>query len=274
VSAAGRDDVEAVCSASSLAAGEPLAGTATRAGRWLLVEARGAWGRDVEGTELPAAVRRLIDGFDGRVQLIRRPDRRTEPTLAFTVETAEEGGTIRRLREAEDGFEDDGVLEGPLVAVCCHGRRDRCCARFGPPVYDALGAVLAPGSLWQSSHLGGHRFAANVLVLPAGVLLGRVSPAEAETVAAAVREGRVPLEHYRGRTIHTAEMQAADAAVRAAFGVTGLTDVKVSSAADGRVRVHTPRRDVDAEVTAGPGPPAGERGGPPPAASVRYSVRW
>jgi hypothetical protein len=268
------DDVAATCSASSLAAGEPLAGSATRADRWLLVEVRGAWGRDVDDTELPASVRRLTADADGRVQLIRRPDRRSGPALAFAVETSEQGGSIRRLRESEDRFEDDGEVEGPLLLVCCHGRRDRCCARHGPPVYDALGGVFAPESPWQSSHLGGHRFAANVLVLPAGVLLGRVSPAEAGWVAAELVAGRIPLDHYRGRTIHTAEMQAADAAVRAAFGLTGLTDVRVSPGSDGRVLVHTPAGDVEAAVVAEAGPAVIESCGKPPAASVRYSVLW
>ena len=268
------EDVAATCSASSLAAAEPLPGSATRADRWLLVEVRGAWGPDVDETELPASIGRLAAAVDGRVQLIRRPDRRSGPALAFAVETSEQGGSIRRLRESGDRFEDDGEVEGPLVLVCCHGRRDRCCARHGPPVYDALVGAFAPESLWQSSHLGGHRFAANVLVLPDGVLLGRVSPAEAASVAEEVAEGRIPLDHYRGRTTHTAEMQAADAAVRAAFGLTGVTDVRVSPGSGGHVLVHTPAGDIEAVVVAEAGPAVVESCGKPPAASVRYSVLW
>jgi len=268
-------DVDAVsCSESSLAAGEPLAGTAAQASRWLLVEARGAWGRDVDETALSPSAAQLKESFDGRVLLIRRPDRRSGPALAFAVEIREDGGSIRGLREADDGFEDVGEVEGPLIVVCCHGRRDRCCARAGPPVYDALGANAGPESLWQSSHLGGHRFAANVLVLPAGILLGRVAPEDAADVFAAVAEGRVPLEHYRGRVIHTPELQAADAAVREALSLTSLSDLRVVSGGDGRVLVQTPDREIDAAVTAEPGPSVVESCDKPPAASVRYSVRW
>jgi hypothetical protein len=269
-----QEDVESTCSASSLAAGEPLAGSATRVDRWLLVEVRSAWGRDVDDTQLPETVRQLTDDFDGRVQLIRRPDRRSGPTLAFAVEAREQEASIRRFRDSGSGFEDDGEVEGPLLAVCCHGRRDRCCARHGPPVYDALGAAFAPESLWQSSHLGGHRFAANVLVLPAGVLLGRVSPAGAAAVAAEVAQERISLDHYRGRTFHSAELQAADAAIRAAFGLTGFADVRISAGDDGRMLVHTPAGDVEAAVVAEAGPPVIESCGKPPAGSIRYSVRW
>ncbi len=41
------------------------------------------------------------------------------------------------------------------------GRRDRCCARLGVPLFDALAPHVDADRLWQSSHHGGHRFAAN-----------------------------------------------------------------------------------------------------------------
>ena len=63
---------------------------------------------------------------------------------------------------------------GRSFLVCAHGRRDACCARLGLPLFDALNAQLLPTHLWQSSHLGGHRFAPNVVVLPVGIQLGRI----------------------------------------------------------------------------------------------------
>lgn len=261
------------CSAFSLAAREPLAGTATQATRWLLIEARGTWARDVSATELPADVRAAVDDFDGRVLLIRRPDRRADAPAAFVAETIETGGTLRRL----DGLDDlDGgeLLDGPLVLVCCHGRRDACCARFGPAVYETLGAHVPADRLWQASHLGGHRFAANVLTLPSGVLLGRVVPGDVPRVAAALAAGTIPLDRFRGRTLHTPEVQAADAAVRERLGLPRLSDVAVLSAQDGRVRLATPTGELDATVQVEPGPQQIESCGADPVASVRYSVRW
>ena len=111
------------CSASSLAVGEPLAGTATQARRWLLVEARGAWGRDADETVLHADVRELANGFDGRVQLIRRPDRRHGGRLAFVAECTEEGGMLRRLHALDD-LDGGEPIAGPMLLVCCPGRRD------------------------------------------------------------------------------------------------------------------------------------------------------
>ena len=68
------------------------------------------------------------------------------------------------------GTDDDGA---PIYAVCAHGTHDACCAIRGRPVAAALDQ-LRPGRVWECSHVGGDRFAANVLVLPSGVLYGRV----------------------------------------------------------------------------------------------------
>ena len=260
------------CWASSLAAGEPLAGTAPEARRWLLVEARGAWARDVDETLLPADVRDLVHGFDGRVQLIRRPDRRDGEGLAFVADS-EAGGTLQRLEALHD-LENGERIEGPMFLVCCHGRRDPCCARIGTPVFEALRAHVAVDSVWQSSHLGGHRFAANVLVLPSGILLGRVAPADVPRIATELAAGRIPLEHYRGKTIYPPEAQAADAAVRQQLGLTGLDDVVVLSAENGRVRIANSSGEIEVVVEALPGPLLMESCGKEPAVSTRYSVHW
>ena len=92
----------------------------------------------------------------------------------------------------------------PLVLVCGHGTRDACCALRGTAVYAALAPITsATDELWISSHQGGHRFAANVLVLPAGIQLGRVTPESAPHVVARALAGRIELEHYRGRIAYS-----------------------------------------------------------------------
>jgi (2Fe-2S) ferredoxin len=256
------------CSASSLGAGEALAGTATEASRWLLLEVDTAWARDVEETALPTPAGILADTFCGRVQLIRRPGRRGAAAVAFVAELREHGGTLAAAGAAGE------PVDGPLLLVCCHGRRDPCCARLGTPVFDALRSHLPERAVWQSSHLGGHRFAANVLVLPDGVLLGRVGPEDAERVAHLAAAGRIPLDLYRGRTIHPPEVQAADAALREHLGLTAVGDVSLVSASGGRICLKTPEGVVDATVEAHAGPPRCESCGKDPVASTRYSVRW
>ncbi len=76
-----------------------------------------------------------------------------------------------------------------LVLVCGHGSRDACCARLGTAVYGALDSRFLDVELWLSSHQGGHRFAANVLVLPTGIQLGRVDPENAVALTASALAG-------------------------------------------------------------------------------------
>jgi hypothetical protein len=274
------------CSTLSLAVGEALAGSATVASRWLVVEVGGAWGRDVVGdTELPAAVRERLETWvqseDGsRVLFVRRPARRGPKATVLTARSNEEGGELRRLRlpslEAlpEANLDAGERLDGPLVLVCVHGRRDPCCARLGVPVYDALAAEVAGELLWQSSHQGGHRFAANVLALPAGISLGRVAPDSASGVATELRAGRIPLEHFRGRTIHPPPAQAAEAAVRSRLGLRELLDVRVLEVDSSRVVLQTPDGLLDVVVEAREGPVRPESCAAEPVPATAYSVRW
>ncbi len=94
-------------------------------------------------------------------------------TVVFQAETTESGGLLVRRTLAElEGLavpadaDGDEPMTSPLLLVCAHGRRDACCAKLGTPVYESLSPHVDPGLLWQSSHHGGHRFAANVLVAP------------------------------------------------------------------------------------------------------------
>ena len=70
-------------------------------------------------------------------------------------------------------------VEHPLLLVCTHGKHDRCCAKFGRPLYDAVREQVDEEWVWQSTHVGGDRFAGNLVVLPDGVYYGRVEPSEA-----------------------------------------------------------------------------------------------
>ncbi len=214
------------CADLSEAAGEPISATATNAVNWLLVEVRGTWPRDVSDLgAFDAASRRAITDWlertpSSRLLFIRRPGRARERRTAFVVHASERDTLVRRLELDADGLggvdlaRDGEAVSSQLVLVCGHGTRDACCALRGSAVFGALREHVPPDDLWLSSHQGGHRFAANVLVLPAGIQLGRVSPDDAAEVVSDALDGRIALERYRGRTAYTAREQAAERAVR------------------------------------------------------------
>lgn len=253
-------EIATTCSGASIAAGETLAGTAVEGARWLLVEVRGPWGRDAVGdTELPAAARAALEAVEEKVIFIRRPDRRSGVTLLL-AHVDEQGGTVvRQELESLDEVVGSDVgagepVAGPIVLVCAHGRRDACCARLGPPLYESLRAQLAPEHLWQCSHLGGHRFAPNVLVLPYGVQLGRIPVERAAEVVGLLADRRIPLDLYRGRTIFPPPVQAAETLVRSVNGLDGLGDLRLVGHEDGLVTFSTPAGEVQATVEQRPGP--------------------
>lgn len=236
------------CADASEAAGEPLAGTAVTATRWLLVEVPGSWPRDVASADtLPAAARSAVLEWlaatsGARLQYVRRPGRTGQRSLVFLVDAGETRRAVRRIELARPEELASVDLEGggdrvetSLVLVCGHGSRDRCCALRGTAVFAALSDRLEEEELWISSHLGGHRFAANVLVLPAGLQLGRVRADEAPALVELALAGRIALDRYRGRTCYDGVAQAAEHAVRVETGLDRIDDLRLVGVEDGLV---------------------------------------
>ena len=112
----------------------------------------------------------------------------------------------------------------PLLLVCAHGRRDVCCARRGVPLARRL-ARTWPAEVWETTHVGGHRFAANLVILPHGLYYGPVAGSAAETAIAAYQRGEVMLDRYRGRAGQPAEVQRADYLAMEASGDRALTSL-------------------------------------------------
>lgn len=188
------------CALRAQLRGDPMLGTAFPAARLLLVEQPGPWGeRGLRNTRfgVDAAEAVLRNALDAgvRVQTIRRPGRTPRGAMLrwALVDTRDGSESVRWGRyDSADELVDlplDGSVgdpdDDPLYLVCAHSKHDTCCALRGRPVAAAL-HELRPGRVFETSHVGGDRFAANVLVLPAGLLYGRVLPfAAAEFVAAA-----------------------------------------------------------------------------------------
>ncbi len=263
---------DARCSDISREAGESLAATATTAERWLLVEVPGSWPRDVSaGGALRPPAQDVVTAWlertpSSRLHFIRRPGRAATRSLAFVIHAAESTTEVRRIELDHRGdiadvdLDRDGdVTAQQLVLVCGHGTRDACCALRGMAVYGALAMKLDGEELWVSSHQGGHRFAANVLVLPAGLQFGRVEPDEAALVVARALAGEIELGRYRGRTCYLPAAQAAERAVREMLGLEGAEDVRLTGTDGPRVRFcgrDGAEYEATVEETVGPSVPA------------------
>ena len=197
-----------------------------------------------------------------KLLFVRRPHRRDHPVLAvFWGSSPQRGGELfqrrdrplrRPARPRPDG-RGRSALDHPLLLVCTHGKHDRCCARYGRPLYQALEEQAEDGWVWQASHLGGDRFAGNVVFLPEGLYFGRVAPAAAWSVLDEYLAGRIDLEHYRGRSAFTFAEQAAETEVRRATGLRGLDDLELVEHTGAHVRLRAGSRSFDVRVAYEPG---------------------
>jgi (2Fe-2S) ferredoxin len=114
----------------------------------------------------------------------------------------------------------------PLFLVCTHGRHDACCAERGRPLAGAMAAV-APGHTWEVSHIGGDRFAANLLVLPHGLYYGRLTPQDAPAFVESHLTGSLDVEHLRGRSSYPFSVQAAEIYLRRHLRLDGIAPLPV-----------------------------------------------
>ncbi len=252
------------CSVASLADDESIAGSAPTDNAWLFVEYAGPWGRlPVDESRLSERVRTWLGALDGfRVQLIRRPGRGS-PGVRVVAATATPtgfsvGSAVLPDHEALVGLVLDPALPAaglpahadPLWLVCTNGRRDRCCAELGRPVLEALAEVW-PGDTWETTHLGGHRFAGTLLALPSGITLGRLIGADAVAACRAVAEGGLP-ERMRGRAGLSPAAQVAELHLRATHPAAGAWEVVERE--QGEIEVATSEASYVVSVTSRPGP--------------------
>jgi hypothetical protein len=270
------------CAVNAELRGDSMLGTAWPQPRVLLVHQPGPWGpRGLLESRCDPEVARRIDiaaaAAGMRLQAIRRPGKHEvgKPAGGYLVGVADSragSGTISwwvtdDLGQIADEFEAGwpqrppaAVDSAPLFLVCAHGRHDACCALRGRPLAQAL-QLVRPGRVWETTHLGGDRFAANVLVLPTGELYGRVTPLVAAELVARVDAGEVVPGLMRGRIGLSPIAQAAlvyaheqlAIVTRAALSVTAVHRVHADLA---HATVSTPNGAVVVTVAVETGPTA------------------
>ena len=245
----------AYCSDLSRARGEPLLGTAAQVQAWLLLEYRPVWKpKAVVDNDLTASIRAWLNeatmalavgGRKARVQFIRQPE---EERGGVTLFVAADGALKRfragsyqdllRLNLSAAAAED---VRDQQYFVCTNGQRDLCCARQGLPAYARL-RELVGGRAWQTTHVGGHRFAPNVLTLPQGALYGRVGADAVVDFVATVEGGGLSLPHLRGRAAYPPLAQVAEAKVPGAGACLGVDGDAVTFATAAGARTVRVRR--------------------------------
>lgn len=226
------------CSDDARSRGDENFATATRIDVWILVEFPHTWGRrPLLDAGLPAPVqaaltRALEEIPRSRVVFIRRRFEERSGCRVYIARSSPAAWTVSMDLESVDevaGLPFRALAHGrparsgepnpmPLVLVCTHGQRDSCCGRRGFPLYDALRNQPSL-DVWQCSHIGGDRFAANAVVLPWGLYYGPVEPRDASALAESVLRDEILLPSFRGRSSFPRVVQAAETFVRRNSGL-------------------------------------------------------
>jgi len=262
------------CTAASRANGESLYGTVAHIQSWLLVEHPGFWPpRAIEQSpNFSDRVKDYLRDGEGRsvfdrALLIRREHRRSEWLHAYFVRSCDVPATIEqvRFRDYEELPElpaHGESLDVVMYAVCTHGRHDKCCAKFGLPVYRTL-RDLVGRRVWECSHVGGDRFAGNVVVFPHGLYYGHVTPEHVPNLVQSTERGEIWLKGYRGQSCFPRVVQIAEYFARLESGrlaidefrpvrvlrnIAGASRVDLQAQSDGSIHRVVYRTRTDALV--------------------------
>jgi len=219
------------CSLTTRAAGIPLAGSAPQAPAWLVVEQRIPWAaRALQSQRLDPDLRALLTNVSATVLFARRQDASGPERYWFSSAAATSGlvnGYVSELMEVLAANNPLSTLPStlpgdPVLFVCANAKRDVCCAIESKPLLAQLSERI---DVWQCTHIGGHRFAPTALLLPTGVVYGRLTAENAVTALDWAGRGEIVTTEARGSSWLNPLEQIADIHVRHRFDVTHALDL-------------------------------------------------
>jgi hypothetical protein len=236
------------CSQLSRNVEEHTFGTASVGEIWLLVEYTEPWGaKALADSRLSADVKNYLNQLIRRIPRSRllfiKQERRHQRRFNFYLIRSRERSPFIVRFELDDyeklrtiytdvaaaaaGENTAGgeLVTEPLYLVCTHGKRDKCCAKFGYPLYKSL-RQGRDGQVWQSSHVGGDRFAANLICFPHGLFFAHMTEESAREVVGRYEQQQIVLEKFRGRACYSYPVQSAEYFIRRETGLTGIGDLR------------------------------------------------
>jgi len=198
------------CSREDLASREPLAGTGVRAEAyvflpvpkrlWASKEMNDSWASPADLAAIGAARRA---GVVSRLYNPPKSAGRHPPVYVHAAEGRPEPPALEPLLSALTERWPIERRPGPQLAICTHGTRDRCCAKWGFAAYNTALALfrdgVSPFEPLECSHLGGDRYAATGICFPSGSMYAHLDSVDLEGVLAGEADGRIAPEIYRGR---------------------------------------------------------------------------
>jgi hypothetical protein len=228
---------------SLLANDEPMVGTAAHHRVWILLEYAGIWtNKAIFDNSLPPEVNAYLQQQlamipQAEALFIKQRQRANTATVRLFVADLRSKPVVYGFElggyDELMGVEIAGILNGaedgsahlhhdPLYLVCTNGKRDLCCAKFGLPVYQTFSDQVGEQA-WETTHIGGHRYAPTLISFPDGICYGRVAPSDVNDIIQAEKDGQLLPHLLRGQAALPPEVQAATHFLREQTGDLALT---------------------------------------------------
>lgn len=199
------------CSAASRYFKEQLNGTAANSAVFILIEYNSPFPAKVTEANIDKEwlkkTQQLAKAHNGKVLLVRNKTSNAESCKItfvdcnkcsyFTISTTADKYTAvdmsALLAADETVWQND-----PFFLVCTNGKKDKCCSKFGLPVYKFFESFNTDVPVWESSHVGGDRFAANVVAMPYGIYYGHVAVEDVGHILVRTLLKKIYKNNYRG----------------------------------------------------------------------------
>lgn len=230
------------CAKASRQAQEKIFGTGGIGDIWLLLEYPKPWGnKAIAESDLPEEVKNHLGSFSKESVKIKtlliKQDVKVKTTFDLFIVYIDELSpkiykiilqdyrellklNTQNLITAQTPLRSS-LEKSPLFLVCTHGKHDKCCAKYGFTTYKYM-RDIANENVWQSSHVGGDRFASNVVCFPHGIFYGHVSNEDANVIIDSYNKENIYLKNYRGRVCYSRYGQIAEYFVRKESNITNL----------------------------------------------------
>jgi hypothetical protein len=214
------------CFENSVQASEQLFGTVPHINFWILIEYKNSWEEKAFNncsidTGVKTAIRDLAGKYPkSRIQLIKNEYGKKDYIKLYIAITTENQKEVYEFKinsykdildiHFENELSDKILKSNPLILVCTHGSYDQCCGEKGLELFNYLNHYEKDFEVWQTTHLGGHRFAANILILPDGIYYGRVNKDNFEKIRNSYLNNKLEAGLLRGRCFYHPDVQAAE----------------------------------------------------------------
>lgn len=221
------------CADTSRANQEAFIGSASPFRFCLLIEYGGTWGKDafIESTIPETVKKHVLKLYDldcnVRIQIIQKNPLNKDKKTLFWADTNPHNPLLwqYQFEHYEElltfdfpQFIENGVpkefqsVTAPLFFICTNGQHDPCCAKYGATLFNEVHDLYP--QIWQTNHLGGDRFAANMLCLPDGIYYRRVDKLSLEAILKAHGSHQLYLPNFAGHSVYPREVQVAEYFIR------------------------------------------------------------